>query len=396
MRLPSHSTVVAYLALSVALGGTTYAATRIGSKEIRDNSIQSRDIKNRSIALTDISPKTRTALKGRRGAAGAAGSPGAPGSQGPAGVAGPPGPSGVPGNAVVVSPTGTAIQNGAELRAALAALPAATADAPQAVVLGVGHYDAGTGTAGFTVPAFVTLLGQGPHTVVKNTAANFQPVIRLSDGSVVRDVSVVNTSTTVGARGIDGQTAQGNLVEGVAVEARAGILLRSSTLRDASISSTSEGLRIAAPAPGAADSEIDNVSITVEGPGDAVGAMIAGGAGLDGVDAAASGDPTASGLRFTATAGTLYVRDSNFRAVGQTAVGVDVVPGGASTATLFFDHSAARTFGATAYGLRTSGSTSRIGSSTLSGTTANVSEGAPAQARCVDTHDGGYVGDVPC
>ena len=399
MRPPSDSTAVAYVALFVALGGTAFAATRIGSKEIKDNSIQSRDIKNRSIAVTDIAPKARTALKGNRGlqgAPGAPGSPGAPGIQGPAGAAGPAGPSGVPGNAVVVSPAGTAIQNGAALRAALAALPVATADAPQAVVLGVGHFDAGSPT-GFTVPAFVTLVGQGPHTVVENRSSNFQAVIALADGAVVRDMSVVNASGTVGARGIDGQTAQDTLVEGVTVEARTGILLRSSTLRDASIEATTEGLRIAAPPANGAESEIDNVSIAVDGSPATIGVAIAGTARVDGVDAVVNGNPSATGLRYTATTGTLRVRDSSFRAFSATtAVGVDVVPPAASSAVLFFDHSIADGGAPTSYGFRTDGSTSRIGSSVLDGTTAEILEGAAAQARCIDTHDGGYATDVSC
>lgn len=110
-------------------------------------------------------------------------------------------------------------------------LPAATADAPQAVVLGVGRFDAGNGTFGLTVAPFVSLVGQGPHTVVENRTANFQPVLALGDGAVVRDLSVVNTSTTIGARGIDGQTSEGTHVEGVAVESRTGILLRCATRR---------------------------------------------------------------------------------------------------------------------------------------------------------------------
>ena len=394
MRVPSHSTVVAYLALFVALGGTTYAATRIGSKEIKDNSIQSRDIRNRAIALTDISAKARSSLRGQRGAQGSAGAPpDAPGGQGPAG---PPGPSGVPADAVVVGATGTAVENGAQLRAALAALPAATADAPQAVVLGVGRFDAANGTSGFTVPPFVSLVGQGPHTVVENRNANFQPVLALGDGAVVRDLSVVNTSTTIGARGIDGQTSEGTHVEGVAVEARTGILLRSATLRDASITATAEGLRIAAPLADAEVSEVDNVAIRVVGSVAGIGVAIAGGGSFDGVDAYVQANPTATGLRVTATSGTLYVRDSQFRAFGSTALGVDVDPPVASTATVYFDHSAARSAGVTSYGYRTSGGTSRIGSSTLGGTTADIDEGAVAQARCVDTHDDGYVGAVDC
>jgi hypothetical protein len=395
MRAPSHSTAVAYLALFVALSGTAYAAVRVGSKEIKDNSIQSRDIKNRAIALTDISTKARSSLKGQRGAQGAAGAPGAPGGQGPAGPAGPAGPSGVPADAAVVSATGTAIENGAQLRAALAALPTATAADPQAIVLGVGHFDAANLSSGFTIPPYVTLVGQGPHTVVENRTQNFQPVLSLGTGAVVRDLSVVNTSTTVGGRGIDGQSANDTLVEGVEVEARTGILLRSATLRDASIRATSEGLRIAAPVTDV-NTEVDNVTISVIGTAAGVGVSALGGGNLDGVDASVQANPTATGLSFTATAGSLAVRNSDFRATGATAVGVDVDPNGASTATMIFDHSAARTFGATGYGIRTSGSTSRIGSSTLGGVTADISEGAVAQARCVDVHDAGYTTEVNC
>jgi hypothetical protein len=46
--------VVALVALFVALGGTSYAATKIGSKQIRNNSIRSVDIKNRAIKSRDI------------------------------------------------------------------------------------------------------------------------------------------------------------------------------------------------------------------------------------------------------------------------------------------------------------------------------------------------------
>ena len=50
----SFSNVVAVMALFVALGGTSYAATRIGSKQIRNNSVRSIDIKNRTIKSKDI------------------------------------------------------------------------------------------------------------------------------------------------------------------------------------------------------------------------------------------------------------------------------------------------------------------------------------------------------
>jgi hypothetical protein len=57
MKLRSHasfSNVVALMALFVALGGTSYAATRIGTKQIKNNTVRSVDIKNRTIKSKDI------------------------------------------------------------------------------------------------------------------------------------------------------------------------------------------------------------------------------------------------------------------------------------------------------------------------------------------------------
>lgn len=53
MKVPSHSTVAAYAALFLALGGTGYAATQlapnsVGSKQVRNGSITQRDL-NRSV-----------------------------------------------------------------------------------------------------------------------------------------------------------------------------------------------------------------------------------------------------------------------------------------------------------------------------------------------------------
>jgi hypothetical protein len=50
----TFSNVIALCALFVALGGTSYAVTRITSKQIKNNSIRSVDIKNRAIKSRDI------------------------------------------------------------------------------------------------------------------------------------------------------------------------------------------------------------------------------------------------------------------------------------------------------------------------------------------------------
>jgi hypothetical protein len=53
---PSHGTVVAYLALFIALGGTSYgvATGSIGSREIKNNSVRSKDIRNDDVRGKDI------------------------------------------------------------------------------------------------------------------------------------------------------------------------------------------------------------------------------------------------------------------------------------------------------------------------------------------------------
>jgi len=50
----SYANVVATLALFVAVGGSSYAALRVGSREIRNNSIRSVDLRNNGIAGKDV------------------------------------------------------------------------------------------------------------------------------------------------------------------------------------------------------------------------------------------------------------------------------------------------------------------------------------------------------
>jgi hypothetical protein len=79
---PNPSMVVAFIALVVASGGTAVAATLITSKQVKDGTIQ----------LVDISKAAKASLKGNAGASGAPGAAGAQGPQGPQGIAGPAGP----------------------------------------------------------------------------------------------------------------------------------------------------------------------------------------------------------------------------------------------------------------------------------------------------------------
>ena len=97
---PSHATVVGYIALFVALGGSAYAATQIGSAQIRNNSIKSADVKNRSLLAKDFrAGQLPAGSQGAQGPAGAPGQSGPPGRDGTDGADGTPGATGAPGTA---------------------------------------------------------------------------------------------------------------------------------------------------------------------------------------------------------------------------------------------------------------------------------------------------------
>jgi formylglycine-generating enzyme required for sulfatase activity len=82
---PSHATVVAYLALFVALGGSSYAAIKVTSKNVVNNSLTGADVKNERLDTRDV--KNLRASDFRPGEL-PAGSQGPPGPKGDAGSQG--------------------------------------------------------------------------------------------------------------------------------------------------------------------------------------------------------------------------------------------------------------------------------------------------------------------
>ena len=86
----TYANVVSSLCLFILLGGSAYAATKIGSKQIKDNSIQSKDIKNNQVAGKDVRNRSLTGSDFKAGQlpAGPQGATGATGPQGVAGLAG--------------------------------------------------------------------------------------------------------------------------------------------------------------------------------------------------------------------------------------------------------------------------------------------------------------------
>ena len=87
---------LALLALFLALGGTSVAAT---NALLPNNSVGTAQLKKGAVTKKKIAPKTLKQLKGNKGAQGLPGAQGPQGPQGPAGAAGAPGAPGAPGTA---------------------------------------------------------------------------------------------------------------------------------------------------------------------------------------------------------------------------------------------------------------------------------------------------------
>jgi len=85
LRRLTYANVMATLALFIALGGSSYAALRIGSRQIADNTIRSKDIRNNEVRSGDVRNRSLLAKDFKAGqlAQGAKGDPGATGPPGP-------------------------------------------------------------------------------------------------------------------------------------------------------------------------------------------------------------------------------------------------------------------------------------------------------------------------
>ena len=104
---PSAATLIAVLALFVALGGTSFAAV---SKLLPKNSVGSAQVINGSLQKTDLSKNAVESLKGNRGPRGQQGAQGPPGATGPQGAEGQPGATGPQGSTGPAGPSDAYVQ----------------------------------------------------------------------------------------------------------------------------------------------------------------------------------------------------------------------------------------------------------------------------------------------
>jgi Collagen triple helix repeat (20 copies) len=117
VRRPSHGTVVAYVSLFVALGGTSVAAVTIAhnavvSSSIKDGQVKTADLGANAVTSAKVKAGSLLASDLKAGELPAA----IPGPQGPAGAAGPAGSPGVKGDPGTPGAPGTAGVNGAATR----------------------------------------------------------------------------------------------------------------------------------------------------------------------------------------------------------------------------------------------------------------------------------------
>ena len=106
---PSPAIVIACVALLIALGGVSYAATAlprnsVGNAQLKNNAVTSGKVKNHSLLKADF--KAGQIPAGPAGPVGPAGAAGAAGARGPTGPAG----SGAS-NWVIADPTGTIVKS---------------------------------------------------------------------------------------------------------------------------------------------------------------------------------------------------------------------------------------------------------------------------------------------
>jgi collagen triple helix repeat protein len=158
---------VSYLALFVALGGTSYAAVRlpsnsVGSLQITKNAISSSKVRDKSLLARDFKPGQLPAGKpGDTGPAGPQGAQGPQGAKGPAGAPGRKGDTGSPGpagpvNVLYKRQAGT-VTGSDSVAIASIALPAGTWLLSGSVVA-----DDASATADALANCFIATVGPGP------------------------------------------------------------------------------------------------------------------------------------------------------------------------------------------------------------------------------------------
>jgi Collagen triple helix repeat (20 copies) len=151
------ATVIASIALAVALSGTSYAAFVLPA-----NSVSSKQLKNRSIQKIDIGKKTIASLRGQTGPVGPAGPQGTEGVHGAQGSPGIPGVKGDKGDPGVQGVPGAAGATNVVVRASSAFTVPAHASGTARVECLAGERATGGGAANRSAPGVYVVQSAPP------------------------------------------------------------------------------------------------------------------------------------------------------------------------------------------------------------------------------------------
>jgi hypothetical protein len=192
----TFANVVSVIALFVALGGSSYAALTITGRNVRDSSLTTRDVKNRSLLGVDFKPGQLPAgPQGPQGPQGAQGPQGPQGLQGLQGLKGDTGDKGDTGNQGPIGPS--------DAYQVLACFPSVDPPCTASLTVPAGSYVAMGKTNGHNSASDTTTSGSFQCTL---TATGNPNNVDFSNASYVPGGRATATSTRVFAFGAGGGT----------------------------------------------------------------------------------------------------------------------------------------------------------------------------------------------
>jgi Collagen triple helix repeat (20 copies) len=237
LQRPSPALVVSLVALSVALGGTGYAAivlpaNSVGAKQIKRNAVTGAKVKNSSLVASDFRPGQLPA--GPAGPVGPAGATGPRGPEGARGLEGPRGDTGATGPKGDTGETGAPGSPAASMVAArIVGLPA------QGFQISPTRYGGISGVSSQTTDAAtVTMLSPPVPTVAQDLSVNYTGGT-LGGNRVVRLI-VNGSASSLSCMGFGSQSSCSDTATRVAIPASSSLVLE--------VTSSAGGVQFTLPA----------------------------------------------------------------------------------------------------------------------------------------------------
>lgn len=193
--------MASFLARTAGLGNNppiANAKTAQTATTVADGAITPAKLSASGSTAGQVLTSTGTGVAWQAAPSGGGGGVGPQGPPGPAGSPGPQGPAGVAyARTVIVSPVGTATQNGTALLAALAGITTASATNPFLLKIEPGRYDLG-GSTSLQMKPFVDIegSGEGITTITGSLDNAFSGVVLAADNTELRLLTVENTGAS--------------------------------------------------------------------------------------------------------------------------------------------------------------------------------------------------------